>query len=183
MRLIQNASETEEYASSVPDTNGVYVVPAFTGLGAPYWDPYARGTVVGITRGCTKEHFIRATLESMAYQTRDILDVMRQESGVELKQLRVDGGASRNNFLMQFQADILDAEVVRPECVESTALGAAYLAGLAVGLWENTDDILKNRGAEQVFSVKMEPAVREQKVRDWRRAVKRSFAWAQEDGK
>lgn len=181
LRLIQNASETEEYASSVPDTNGVYVVPAFTGLGAPYWDPYARGTVVGITRGCTKEHFIRATLESMAYQTRDILDVMRQESGVELKQLRVDGGASRNNFLMQFQADILDAEVVRPECVESTALGAAYLAGLAVGLWENTDDILKNRGAEQVFSVKMEPAVREQKVRDWRRAVKRSFAWAQED--
>lgn len=181
LRLIQDAAETEKYATSVPDTNGVYMVPAFTGLGAPYWDPYARGTVVGITRGCTKEHFIRATLESMAYQTRDILDVMRQESGVEMKRLRVDGGASRNNFLMQFQADILDTEVVRPDCVESTALGAAYLAGLAVGFWESAAYIRQNRGKEQIFSVQMEPEVRKQKVRDWRRAVKRSFAWAQEE--
>lgn len=133
MDLFRDASETEKYADSVEDTNGVYVVPAFTGLGAPYWNPYARGTIVGLTRGCKKEHFVRAVLEAMAYQTYDILKIMEKESSVDIVSLKVDGGASKNNFLMQFQADVLDVNVLRPECVETTALGAAYLAGLAVG--------------------------------------------------
>ena len=128
------------------DTNGVYVVPAFTGLGAPYWNPYARGMVVGLTRGCKKEHFVRAVLEAMAYQTYDILKIMEQESGVDIVSLKVDGGASNNNFLMQFQSDVLGVDVLRPECVETTALGAAYLAGLAVGYWEDVDDIRKKLG-------------------------------------
>ena len=129
MDLFRDASETEKYADSVEDTNGVYVVPAFTGLGAPYWNPYARGTIVGLTRGCKKEHFVRAVLEAMAYQTYDILKIMEKESSVDIVSLKVDGGASKNNFLMQFQADVLDVNVLRPECVETTALGAAYLAG------------------------------------------------------
>ena len=131
MRMIRKAADTERYATAVEDTAGVYLVPAFTGIGAPYWDPYARGTVVGITRGCKKEHFIRAALESMAYQTNDILKVMEEESGVQIRTLKVDGGASNNNFLMQFQSDILGVDVLRPQCVETTALGAAYLAGIA----------------------------------------------------
>ena len=132
MRMIRKAADTERYATAVEDTAGVYLVPAFTGIGAPYWNPYARGTVVGITRGCKKEHFIRAALESMAYQTNDILKVMEEESGVQIRTLKVDGGASNNNFLMQFQSDILGVDVLRPQCVETTALGAAYLAGIAV---------------------------------------------------
>ena len=141
MRMIRKAADTERYATAVEDTAGVYLVPAFTGIGAPYWDPYARGTVVGITRGCKKEHFIRAALESMAYQTNDILKVMEEESGVQIRTLKVDGGASNNNFLMQFQADILGVDVLRPQCVETTALGAAYLAGIAVGYWEDVEDV------------------------------------------
>ena len=143
MDLFRDASETEKYADSVEDTNGVYVVPAFTGLGAPYWNPYARGTIVGLTRGCKKEHFVRAVLEAMAYQTYDILKIMEKESSVDIVSLKVDGGASKNNFLMQFQADVLDVNVLRPECVETTALGAAYLAGLAVGYWKDLQGRLK----------------------------------------
>ena len=156
MRMIKNAAQSEEYAVSVKDTNGVYVVPAFTGMGAPYWNQYARGTIVGVTRGCSKEHFIRAVLESMAYQTRDILEVMKKESGVDITSLKVDGGASMNNFLMQFQADILDVEVLRPECVETTALGAAYLAGIAVGYWKNVDDVLENWALSKTFVPQIE---------------------------
>ena len=177
MRMIHSAGESERYAMEVPDTNGVYVVPAFTGLGAPYWDPYARGTVVGITRGANKEHFIRATLESMAYQTSDILEIMEKESNLVLDGLRVDGGASNNNFLMQFQADILNKNVYRPECVETTALGAAYLAGLAVGFWKNTDEIRENWTLSKTFVPSMEEAHREKLKFGWKRAVKRSLSW------
>lgn len=180
MRMIKNAPQSEEYAMAVEDTNGVYVVPAFTGLGAPYWDQYARGTIVGITRGCNKEHFIRATLESMAYQTYEILEIMEKESGIKVKTLKVDGGASKNNFLMQFQTDILNVAVLRPECVETTALGAAYLAGMAVGYWKGTDDIRENWALSRTFEPDMEEEKRKKLVRGWKKAVKCSFAWAEE---
>lgn len=181
MRMIRTAGESEKYAEAVEDTNGVYVVPAFTGLGAPYWDAYARGTVVGITRGCSKEHFIRATLESMAYQTGDIFEIMEKESGMKLTGLRVDGGASNNNFLMQFQSDILNIEVYRPECVETTALGAAYLAGLAVGFWKDLDDVKQNWKLAKTFRPQMEEEKREKLRKGWKKAVKRSLEWAKED--
>lgn len=180
MRMIKNAAQSEEYAVSVKDTNGVYVVPAFTGMGAPYWNQYARGTIVGVTRGCSKEHFIRAVLESMAYQTRDILEVMKKESGVDISSLKVDGGASMNNFLMQFQADILDVEVLRPECVETTALGAAYLAGIAVGYWKNVDDVLENWALSKTFVPQIEEEEREKILKGWTRAVRGALAWADE---
>ena len=180
MRMIKNAAQSEEYAVSVKDTNGVYVVPAFTGMGAPYWNQYARGTIVGVTRGCSKEHFIRAVLESMAYQTRDILEVMKKESGVDITSLKVDGGASMNNFLMQFQADILDVEVLRPECVETTALGAAYLAGIAVGYWKNVDDVLENWALSKTFVPQIEEEEREKILKGWTRAVVGALAWADE---
>ena len=180
MRMIKNAAQSEEYAVSVKDTNGVYVVPAFTGMGAPYWNQYARGTIVGVTRGCSKEHFIRAVLESMAYQTRDILEVMKKESGVDITSLKVDGGASMNNFLMQFQADILDVEVLRPECVETTALGAAYLAGIAVGYWKNVDDVLENWALSKTFVPQIEEEEREKILKGWTRAVRGALAWADE---
>ena len=180
MRMIKNAAQSEEYAMSVKDTNGVYIVPAFTGIGAPYWNQYARGTIVGVTRGCSKEHFIRAMLESMAYQTKDILDVMEQESGVKITSLKVDGGASMNNFLMQFQSDILDVDVLRPECVETTALGAAYLAGIAVGYWENTDDIRENWALSRTFASEMPGETREKLVKGWKKAVKCALVWAEE---
>lgn len=180
MRMIKNAAQSEEYAISVKDTNGVYVVPAFTGMGAPYWNQYARGTIVGVTRGCSKEHFIRAVLESMAYQTRDILEVMKKESGVDITSLKVDGGASMNNFLMQFQADILDVEVLRPECVETTALGAAYLAGIAVGYWKNVDDVLENWALSKTFVPQIEEEEREKILKGWTRAVRGALAWADE---
>lgn len=180
MRMIKNAAQSEEYAVSVKDTNGVYVVPAFTGMGAPYWNQYARGTIVGVTRGCSKEHFIRAVLESMAYQTRDILKVMKKESGVDITSLKVDGGASMNNFLMQFQADILDVEVLRPECVETTALGAAYLAGIAVGYWKNVDDVLENWALSKTFVPQIEEEEREKILKGWTRAVRGALAWADE---
>lgn len=178
MDLFRDASETEKYADSVEDTNGVYVVPAFTGLGAPYWNPYARGTIVGLTRGCKKEHFVRAVLEAMAYQTYDILKIMEKESSVDIVSLIVDGGASKNNFLMQFQADVLDVNVLRPECVETTALGAAYLAGLAVGYWKDLEDIRNNWALSRSFEADMPQELRKQKLDGWERAIRCALAWA-----
>ena len=180
MRMIRKASDTERYATAVEDTAGVYLVPAFTGIGAPYWDPYARGTVVGITRGCKKEHFIRAALESMAYQTNDILKVMEEESGVQIRSLKVDGGASNNNFLMQFQSDILGVDVLRPKCVETTALGAAYLAGIAVGYWENVEDVRANWALSRTFHADMTDEKRQHLLKGWKKAVGRAFQWAEE---
>ena len=180
MELLKDAAQTEVFANAVEDTNGVYVVPAFTGLGAPYWNPYARGTVVGLTRGCKKEHFVRAILEAMAYQTYDILNIMEQESGVDIVSLKVDGGASNNNFLMQFQSDVLGVDVLRPECVETTALGAAYLAGLAVGYWEDVDDIRKNWALSKTFAADMPEELRNEKLAGWKRAVRCALAWAEE---
>jgi glycerol kinase len=178
MRLIKSSGESEAYAMSVEDSNGVYVVPAFTGLGAPYWDQYARGTVVGLTRGVKKEHFIRATLESLAYQTYDVLKAMEADSGITLSALKVDGGACANNFLMQFQADILNTSVHRPQCVETTALGAAYLAGIAVGYWQDTEDIRKNWKLARTFEADMDESCREKYISGWHEAVKRSCGWA-----
>ncbi len=178
MQLIQSSKESEECALAVKDSNGVYVVPAFTGLGAPHWDQYARGTVVGLTRGVNKNHFVRATLESLAYQTYDVLKAMESDSGIRLAALKVDGGASANNFLMQFQADVLDTKVERPECVETTALGAAYLAGLAVGYWKDMDDVKENWKLERTFEPNMADEVRTSNISGWHEAVKRSAAWA-----
>ena len=178
MQLIQSSKESEECALAVKDSNGVYVVPAFTGLGAPHWDQYARGTVVGLTRGVNKNHFVRATLESLAYQTYDVLKAMESDSGIRLAALKVDGGASANNFLMQFQADVLDTKVERPECVETTALGAAYLAGLAVGYWKDMDDVKENWKLERTFEPNMAENVRTLNINGWHEAVKRSAAWA-----
>ena len=180
MDLFRDASETEKYADSVEDTNGVYVVPAFTGLGAPYWNPYARGTIVGLTRGCKKEHFVRSVLEAMAYQTYDILKIMEKESSVDIVSLKVDGGASKNNFLMQFQADVLDVNVLRPECVETTALGAAYLAGLAVGYWKDLKDIRNNWALSRSFEADMPQELRKQKLDGWERAIRCALAWAED---
>ena len=150
-------------------------------MGAPYWDQYARGCIVGLTRGCNKEHFIRATLESLAYQTTDVLRAMEKDSGINLKGLKVDGGACANNFLMQFQADILDTMVLRPECIETTALGAAYLAGIAVGYWENQEDIKSNWALSRTFMPEMEGKYREKLLKGWNKAVKCAFNWAAED--
>ena len=180
MGMLRDAGQSEEYAASVEDTNGVYIVPAFTGLGAPYWNPYARGTVVGLTRGCRKAHFVRAALEAMAYQTCDILNIMEQESDVKISSLKVDGGAARNDFLMQFQADILGADVLRPQCVETTALGAAYLAGIAVGYWNDQEDIRHNWALSKTFRAEMPEQKREQLLKGWQRAVKCALAWAKE---
>ena len=179
MDMLRDSAQSEALAQSVEDTAGVYIVPAFTGLGAPYWNPYARGTVVGITRGCKKEHFVRATLESMAYQTFDILSSMEKEAGVKISSLKVDGGASKNDFLMQFQADILDAVVERPECVETTAKGAAYLAGLAVGFWSGMDELIANQGTNTGFTPNIPPAKRSDCLFGWRRAVNSALAYAE----
>lgn len=180
MQLVKNAAESEEYAKSVPDTNGMYVVPAFTGIGAPYWDQYARGTVVGLTRGCNKAHFIRATLESIAYQNKEIIEIMEKESGVKIHNLRVDGGASNNNFLMQFQADMLGVDVLRPSCVETTALGAAYLAGIAAGYWDSLDDVRRNWELAHTFTPDMDEETRERLMKGWHKAVTRSLDWAED---
>ena len=166
LRMIKSAADSEKYAMRVENTNGVYVVPAFTGLGAPYWDMYARGTIVGLTRGAKKEHLIRATLESIAYQTKDVLEAMQNDSGIELKSLKVDGGASNNNFLMQFQSDILNVKIDRPKIVETTALGAAYLAGLAVGFFKSKEDIKKRWVCDREFEPKMSEEVREKSYKD-----------------
>ncbi|MGY0374249.1 glycerol kinase GlpK [Clostridium sp. JNZ J1-5] len=177
LRMIKSAAESERYATAVEDSNGVYLVPAFVGLGAPYWDSYARGTMVGLTRGAKKEHFIRAALESMAYQTHDVLKAMEEDSGIKLQALNVDGGACANNFLMQFQADILNTPVRRPEVIETTALGAAYLAGLAVGYWKDVDDICSNCKLSNTFTPNMEEEKRVKLVDGWHKAIKRSQGW------
>lgn len=178
LRLIDNAAFTEAYATKVEDANGVYVVPAFVGLGAPYWDQYARGTIVGLTRGVKKEHFIRATVESLAYQSNDVVKAMEADANVKLKMLRVDGGACANNFLMQFQADISNVPVVRPEVIESTALGAVYLAGLAVGYYKSKDEILKNVKVSREFTPAMDQGKRDELMKGWKEAVNRSLGWA-----
>lgn len=180
MRLIDSAEDSEYWANKAHGTHGCYVVPAFTGLGAPHWDQYARGTIVGITRGTNKNHIIRATLESIAYQVCDVIDAMRADSGIDLRSLKVDGGASANNFLMQFQADLLDRPVNRPSCVESTALGAAYLAGLAVGFWTSKEEVVKNIQLDRVFIPQIEKEEREKKRRGWNKAVKYAFGWARD---
>ncbi|MCR5674537.1 MAG: glycerol kinase GlpK [Lachnospiraceae bacterium] len=180
MRMIKSAAQSEEYACAVPDTAGVYMVPAFTGIGAPYWNPYARGMAVGITRGCKKEHFIRAVLESVAYQSHDVIRAMEQDAGVSLRELRVDGGASANNFLMQFQADIVNATVWRPKCIETTALGAAYLAGLTVGFWRDEAELMQKEQLGRKFAPTMENAKRAELLKGWQKAVRAALAWAEE---
>lgn len=181
LRILDNAAQSEKACQMVPDTNGTYVVPAFTGLGAPYWDQYARGAIVGLTRGTSREHLIRATVESLAYQTYDLLDAMERDSGIEIRELRVDGGASANNFLMQFQADVMKCQVIRPKCIETTALGAAYLAGLAVGYWRDSQEIRENWALDKRFEPQMEEERRERLIKGWKRAVRCSFGWAKED--
>ena len=181
MRMIDNAGQTQDYSRSVEDTAGVYVVPAFAGMGAPYWNQYARGTVVGITRGCTKAHFIRAVLESVAYQTADVLGAMERDSGIRFKSLKVDGGASANDFLMQFQADIIDTPVHRPGCIETTALGTAYLAGLATGYWKDREQIRENWQIGRVFQPGMDGETRRRLLKGWEKAVKCALAWADAD--
>ena len=181
MRLIDSSEDSEYMANKVPDTNGCYVVPAFTGLGAPHWDPYARGTIVGITRGVNKYHVIRATLESLAYQVNDVLKAMEADAGITLSSLKVDGGASANNFLMQSQADISNAPVNRPRCVETTAMGAAYLAGLAVGYWENKEEVLKNWASDRIFMPEIQAEEREKKVKGWNKAVRYAYHWAKDE--
>lgn len=181
MRLIDSAAESEYMAKQVSDTNGCYVVPAFTGLGAPHWDQYARGTIVGITRGVNKHHIIRATLESIAYQVNDVLDAMKADSGIELAALKVDGGASANDFLMQVQADIINAPVNRPKCVETTAMGAAYLAGLAVGYWASKEDVVKNWAIDKTFESSIDEEKRSKLIKGWNKAVKYAYGWAKED--
>ena len=165
-------------ARKVKDTNGCYVVPAFTGLGAPHWDQYARGTIVGLTRGVNKYHIIRATLDSLAYQTNDVLQAMKADSGIELAALKVDGGASANNYLMQTQSDIIDAPVQRPQCVETTAMGAAYLAGLAVGYWKSKEDVIKNWAIDRTFTPNIQDEERQERIAGWNKAVKCSYGWA-----
>ena len=181
MRLIDSAEDSEYMAKKVQDTNGCYVVPAFTGLGAPHWDQYARGTIVGITRGVNKYHIIRATLESLAYQVNDVLEAMKADSQMQLSTLKVDGGASVNDFLMQTQADIIQAPVSRPSCVETTAMGAAYLAGLAVGYWKSKEDVIHNWSVNRIFMPTLENEVRNQRVKGWNKAVKYAYGWAKED--
>ncbi len=176
LKIIDSSPDSEFYAMKVESTDGVYVVPAFAGLGAPYWDMYARGAIFGLTRGTSKAHLIRATLESLAYQTRDVLDAMVKDSKVKLTSLRVDGGASANNLLMQFQSDILGVEVERPKVIETTALGAAYLAGIAMGFWKKSE-ISKNRQTDKKFKAKMEEKQRKQLYKGWQKAVKRTMDW------
>ncbi|WP_027399349.1 glycerol kinase GlpK [Anaerovorax odorimutans] len=176
--IIETSKDTEWMAKKVSDTNGVYFVPAFVGLGAPYWDPYARGTLVGLTRGANKYHIVRAALESLAYQTNDLIKAMIQDSGTKVSSLKVDGGASSNNFLMQFQSDIINIEVKRPACVETTALGAAYLAGIAVGYWKNKGDIIENWDLSNVFKPNIKNSYREELLSSWHKAVNCSLGWA-----
>lgn len=178
MRFINESKDAEYYAQKVEDTGGVYLVPAFTGLGAPHWDMYARGCIIGITRGTKREHIIRAAQESIAYQSYDLVKAMEKDTGVSIRELKVDGGASRDAFLMQFQADVLDCEVRRPMIRETTALGAAYLAGLAVDVWKDTDEIRKLWNCDTVFQSQMKAERREKLLRDWHRAVERSKGWA-----
>ena len=181
LRMLKSAAQSEEYCNAVEDTAGVYVVPAFAGLGAPYWNPYARGTIVGLTRGVSKEHFIRATVESLAYQVSDLLDAMQKDSGITLRDLKVDGGASANDFLLQFEADLLNATVSRPQCIETTALGVAYLAGLAVGYWKDRNEIQGNWQMDHRFTSRISTKKREELIKGWNRAVRCALAWAQDE--
>ena len=181
LRVIDSAQDSEYMAKKVKDTNGCYVVPAFTGLGAPHWDQYARGTIVGITRGVNKYHIIRATLESLAYQVNDVLVAMKADSGIDLTALKVDGGASANDFLMQTQANIIDAPVNRPQCVETTAMGAAYLAGLAVGYWSGKEDVIRNWAIDKKFEPQIDDAKRESMLKGWSKAVKYAYGWAKDE--
>ena len=181
MKMIDSSMDSEYMAKKVHGTHGCYVVPAFTGLGAPHWDQYARGTIVGLTRGTNKNHIIRATLESIALQVCDVIDAMRADAGIDLKSLKVDGGASANNFLMQFQADMINAPVKRPQCVETTAMGAAYLAGLAVGYWKDKEDVVNNQKIDRIFTPEMEEEERKAKRRGWNKAVKYAYGWAKDE--
>jgi len=181
MKLVDASPDSEYMATKVKDTNGCYVVPAFTGLGAPHWDQYARGTIVGLTRGVNKYHVIRATLESLAFQVNDVVSAMQADSGITLSALKVDGGACANDFLMQFQSDIINAPVNRPACVETTAMGAAYLAGLAVGYWENKEAVVKNWSIDKIFNPIMPADERAAAIKGWNKAVKCSYGWAKED--
>jgi glycerol kinase len=181
MKLIDSSQVSEYMAQKVEDTNGCYVVPAFTGLGAPHWDQYARGTIVGLTRGVNKYHVIRATLESVAYQVNDVLEAMEADCKRKVSVLKVDGGASANNFLMQTQADVSDVPVMRPQCVETTAMGAAYLAGIAVGYWKSEVDVVKNWAVERSFEPEMDTELRSKKIKGWNKAVKYAFGWAKEE--
>jgi glycerol kinase len=182
LRVIADSAESEALAASVPDTGGVYFVPAFVGLGAPHWDMYARGTILGLTRGTTRAHLVRAALEAIAYQSREVLGAALSDAGLTLAELRVDGGATANNLLMQFQADILATPVVRPVVRETTALGAAYLAGLAVGYWASREEIAQNWTVDRRFQPRMDPTRREELFAGWRRAVARAAGWAQPTG-
>jgi glycerol kinase len=177
LRVLDNAAQSEELATKVEDNNGVYLVPAFVGLGAPYWDMYARGTIVGLTRGAKREHIVRAALESICYQTRDVLEAMQKDSGITLKSLKVDGGAVANNFLMQFQSDILGVPVDRPKVIETTALGAAYLAGLAVGYWKDKDDIAAKWQIDRTFKPEMDSNMKDNLYKGWKKAVERALDW------
>ena len=181
LRVVDTAPDSEYMATRVKDTAGCYVVPAFTGLGAPYWDQYARGVIVGLTRGCNKYHIVRATVESLAYQVNDVLQAMKADSGIDLAALNVDGGASANNFLMQTQADISGCPVNRPSCVETTAMGAAYLAGIAVGYWKDKEDVIANTSLDRTFTPAISAEERETRIKGWKKAVKCSFGWARED--
>lgn len=177
LRMIDSSPDSEYMARKVKDTNGCYVVPAFTGLGAPHWDQYARGGILGLTRGVNKYHIIRATLESLAYQVNDVLEAMKADSHMELSSLKVDGGASANNLLMQIQADIINVPVNRPQCVETTAMGAAYLAGLAVGYWKNKEDVIQNWMTDRIFEAEISEAERQRRINGWREAVKCTYGW------
>ena len=181
LRVVDTAPDSEYMATRVKDTAGCYVVPAFTGLGAQYWDQYARGVIVGLTRGCNKYHIVRATVESLAYQVNDVLQAMKADSGIDLAALNVDGGASANNFLMQTQADISGCPVNRPSCVETTAMGAAYLAGIAVGYWKDKEDVIANTSLDRTFTPAISAEERETRIKGWKKAVKCSFGWAKED--
>ena len=181
LKVIDSSPDSEYMARKVKDTNGCYVVPAFTGLGAPHWDQYARGTIVGLTRGCNKYHIIRATLDSLCYQVNDVLQAMKADSGIDLAALKVDGGASANNYLMQTQADLIDAPVQRPRCVETTAMGAAYLAGLAVGYWASKEDVIKNWAIDRTFEPEIAAEDRAARIKGWNKAVKCSYGWAKDE--
>lgn len=181
LRMLKSAPQSEEYCDAVEDTAGVYVVPAFAGLGAPYWNQYARGVIVGLTRGTSKEHFVRATVESLAYQVSDLLEAMQKDAGIRLNELKVDGGASANDFLMQFQADLIDTMVSRPQCIETTALGAAYLAGIQVGYWKDKAEIKNNWQINRRFQAKISPEYRKKLIGGWKKAVKCALIWAEED--
>ena len=181
LRIIESAADSEYMAEKVKDTNGCYVVPAFTGLGAPHWDAYARGAILGLTRGVNKYHIIRATLDSLCYQTNDVLEAMKADLGQEIKRLKADGGASANNYLLQTQADLTGVQVDRPFCVETTAMGAAYLAGLAVGFWKNKEEIARSWKADRSFFPEIEEELRGRMLRGWQKAVRCSYGWAKEE--